>query len=92
MESDSKKTDERIDKLLQTINDSVGTQLHGMNTSISKMKEEDDDRYKQINEIIAIMEKNTSDIDEKCEDGNDEPKRAHDDQGSRQSCSNRIPQ
>ena len=31
------------------ISDSVGAQLHGMNSSIVKMKEEDD-RYKQINE------------------------------------------
>ena len=55
---DSKKTDEKMDNFLQIINDSVGTQFHGMNTTIAKMKEEDDDRYKQINERIAKMEQN----------------------------------
>ena len=75
----SKKTDEKLDKFLQTVNDSVGTQLHGMNTTIAKMKE-DDDRYKQINERIANVEKNISDTDEKCENRSDEPRRAHDDQ------------
>ena len=53
-----------MDKFLQTINDSVGTQLHVMNTTIAKMKEEDDDRYKQINERIANMEEKIFDIDE----------------------------
>ena len=80
MENYSKKTDEKMDTFLQTINDSVGSQLHGMNTTIAKMKEEDDDRYKQINERIANVEKKISDIDEKCENRNDEANRAHDDQ------------
>ena len=80
METYSKKADEKMDNFLQTINDSVGPQLHGMNTTIAKMKEEDDDRYKQINERIANMEKKISDIDEKCEIRNDEPNRTHDDQ------------
>ena len=31
------KTDEKMDKLLQTMNDSVGSQLHGMNRTIAKM-------------------------------------------------------
>ena len=31
-----KKTDEKIDKFLKTITDSVGTQLHGMNSTIVK--------------------------------------------------------
>ena len=44
-------------KVLQTITESVGTQLPGMNTTISKMKEEGEDRYIQISEIIANMEK-----------------------------------
>ena len=51
-----------------------------MNTTIVKMKEEGGDRYKQINESIANMEKKISDIDEKCENRNDEPNRFHDDQ------------
>ena len=44
------------------------------------MKEEGDDRYKQINERIANMEKKNSDIDEKCENRNDEPTRSREDQ------------
>ena len=67
MENYSKKTDEKMDIFLQTIKDSVGTQLHGMNSTIAKMKEEDDDRYKQINERIMNMERKILDIDEKCE-------------------------
>ena len=43
-----------------------------MNTTIVKMKEEGDDRYKQINERMANMKKKISDIDEKCENRNDE--------------------
>ena len=46
-----------MDKFLQTISDSVGSQLQGMNTTIAKMKEEGGDRYKQINDRIANMEK-----------------------------------
>ena len=80
MESYSKKTDEKIDQFLQTTSDSVGSQFQGMNTSIGKMKEEGDDRYKQINERIANMEEQISDIDEKCENRNDELTRSHDDQ------------
>ena len=67
MENHSKKTDEKMDTFLQTKNDSVGSQFHGMNTTIAKMKEEGDDRYKQINERIANMEKKIFVIDEKSE-------------------------
>ena len=52
-----------------------------MNTTIAKMKE-DDDRYNQINERIANMKKNIFDVDEKCENRSDEPKRAHEDHHS----------
>ena len=45
-----------MDKFLQ-ITSSVGTQLQGMNSSIVKMKEEEDDRYKQFNERIMNIEK-----------------------------------
>ena len=65
-----------MNKFLQTITDSVGTQHHGMNPTIAKMKEEDD-RYKQISAIIMNMEKKILDIDEKCENNrSDEPKGA----------------
>ena len=79
MEIYSRKNDEKLDKFLQTITDSVGTQLHGMNSTIVKMKEEDD-RYKQISERIMNMEKKILDIDEKHENRSDEPGRAHGDQ------------
>ena len=58
MESYSRKTDEKMEKFLQQISDSVGAQLHGMNSAIVKMKEEEeDDRYKQINERFTNIEK-----------------------------------
>ena len=41
------ETDEKMDTFLQTINDSVGTQLHGMNTTIAKMKEDDDRKNRE---------------------------------------------
>ena len=50
MENHSKNTDENMETVLQTIKDTVGSQLHGMNSTIAKMEEEDDDRHKQINE------------------------------------------
>ena len=75
----SKKTDEKMDTFLQTITDSVGTQLHGMNSTIAKMKEEDG-RYKQIIEKIMNMQKKIPGIDEKCENRSDEPRGAHGDQ------------
>ena len=59
------ETDEKMEKCLQKIGDTVGSKLQGMNTTIVKMKEEGDDRYKQISERIANMEKRISDIDEK---------------------------
>ena len=76
----SEKAGGRVDKFLQTVNDSVGSQLNGINTTISKMKEECDDRYKQIHARIENMEKKISDTVEKCENRNDEPNRAQDDQ------------
>ena len=80
MKTYSKKAGGRVDKFLQTVNDSVGSQLNGINTTISKMKEECDDRYKQIHARIANMEMKISDTAEKCENRNDEPNRAQDDQ------------
>ena len=66
----SRKTDEKMDKFLQTITDSIGSQLQGVNSTIVKMKEEEDDRYKQISERIMNMKTNL-DIDEKCENRSD---------------------
>ena len=62
-----------MEKFLQKITDSVGTQLHGMNSTIVKMKEEDD-RYKQISERITNIEKKILDMDEKYENKNEEPR------------------
>ena len=45
-----------MEKFLQKISDSVGAQLHGMNSAIVKIKEEEDDRYKQINERFTDIE------------------------------------
>ena len=68
-----------MDTFLQKITDSVGTQLQGMSSTIVKMKEEEDDRYKQISERIMNM-KRILDIDEKYENRSDEPRGAQGDQ------------
>ena len=44
-----KKVDEMLEKFLQ-VTSTVGSQIQGMNSSIVKLKEEGDDRYKQFNE------------------------------------------
>ena len=73
------KTDEKMEKFLQKITDSVGTQLQGMNSTIVKMKEEDD-RYKQFNERITNMERKILDMDGKYENRSDDPRGPHGDQ------------
>ena len=79
MESYSRKIDEKMETFLQKNTDSVGTQLHGMNSTSVKTKEEDD-RYKQISERITNGAKKILDIDEKYENRSDEPRGAHGDQ------------
>ena len=74
MENYSKKTYEKMDTFLRTITDTVGTQLHGMNSTIVKMKEEEDDRYRQLNERIKKEEKKILDMDE---NRNEEPRGTH---------------
>ena len=49
----------------QKITDSVGTQLQGMNSTIVKMKEEEDDRCGRFSGRIMNMEKKIIDMDEK---------------------------
>ena len=44
-----------VEKFLQ-ITSTVGILIHGMNSSIVKMKEQGDDRYKQFNERITNIE------------------------------------
>ena len=56
MESFSRKADDMMEKFLQ-VTSAVGNQIQGMNSSIVKMKQEGDDRYKQFNERITNMEK-----------------------------------
>ena len=73
MESYPKKTYEKMEKFLQQISDTVGTKLHGMKSTIVKMKEEEDDRYRQINERITNMEKKILNMDEKYDNRNEEP-------------------
>ena len=80
MESYSKRTDEQMDKILQSITNSVGTQFREMNSTSEKMKEEGDDTYKQIDERIADMEKKFSMIDETSEIKADGPSKVHEDQ------------
>ena len=63
MGSYSKRTDEKMDKFLQSITNFVGLQIQGMNSTIEKMKEEGDDRYNRIDERIANMEKKFSTIE-----------------------------
>ena len=71
-----RKTDEKMDTFLRTITGTVGTQLRGMNSTIVKMKEEDD-RYRQINERITNIEKKILDMDEQYENRNEEPRGTH---------------
>ena len=52
-----------MEKFPQQISDSVGAQLHGMNSAIVKMKEAEDDRYKYINKRFTDIEKKILDID-----------------------------
>ena len=61
MENFSRKADEMMEKFLQ-ITSSVGNQIQGMNSSIVKMKEEGDDRYKQFNERITNIERKILDM------------------------------
>ena len=66
MERYSRKTDEKMDKFIQKISDSVGAQLHGMDSAIVKKKEEEyDDRYEEINVRFTDIEKKILDIDKK---------------------------
>ena len=80
LESYSKRTDEKMDSFPQTITNSVGTQLGGVNSTMEKMKEEGEERYKQINERIANMEKKFSMIDEANEIKADDSSKVHEDQ------------
>ena len=48
-----------------------------MNSTIAKVKEEEDDRYRQINERITKKEKKILDMDDKNENRNEEPRGTH---------------
>ena len=58
------------------LSDTVGAQLHGMNSAIVKMKEEEDDRYTQINGRLTDTEKKILDMERKYESKSDESKGA----------------
>ena len=66
MENFSRKADDMMEKFLQ-VTSTVGNQIQGMNSSIVKMKEEGDDRYKQFTERITNTERKILDMDEKYE-------------------------
>ena len=68
-----------METFLQKITDSVGTQLQGKNSTIVKMKKEDD-RYKQFSERITNVEREVLDMGEKYENRSDEPRGGHVDQ------------
>ena len=80
LESYSKRTDEKMYNFIPTISNLVGTQLRGMNSTIEKMKEEGEERYKQVNEIIVKMEKKLSMKDEANEIKADDSSKVHEDQ------------
>ena len=70
MDDFSRKGDEMLEKFMQ-VTSTVGSQIQGMNSSIvkmqemyEKMKEEGDDRYKQLNERITNIERKILVMDE----------------------------
>ena len=63
MENFSRKADDMMEKFLQ-VTSTVGNQIQGMNSSIVKMKEEGDDRYKQFNARITNIERKILGMDE----------------------------
>ena len=65
-----------MEKFLQQLSDTVGAHFHGMNSAIVKMKEEEDDRHKQINERFTDFEKKILDIDKIYESKSEECKGA----------------
>ena len=94
IESCSKKTEERMndfsrktDDLLERfmlITNTVGTQIHGMNSSIvklqetnEKMKEEGENKFNQIDERFMDMEKKILDMDKKYEYRSEDNKQEH---------------
>ena len=76
MENFSRKADDMLEKFLQ-VTSTVGNQIQGMKSSIVKMKEEGDDRYKQYNERITNIERKILDMDEKYENRSEVIKREH---------------
>ena len=75
MDDFSWKADEMMEKYLQ-IKSTVGNQMQGMNSSIVKMKEEDD-RYKQFNAKITNMERQILDMAENYEYRSEDNKKEH---------------
>ena len=84
-----KKAEDMMNKFLQ-ITSSVGTQIQGMNSSIVKMKEEGDDRYKQFNERITNIEKILDMMKKRISKWRNQRRTCRSE--SRHSSDNRIPQ
>ena len=56
MENHSKNTDEKMDTILQTLNDSVGTQLHGM------LNVQNKEHFVMLDELQEVGENRTKGI------------------------------
>ena len=65
-----------MEKFLQ-ITSTDGNQIQGMNSSIVKMKEEGDDRYKRFNQIITNTERKILDMDVNYQNRSGDNKQEH---------------
>ena len=79
----SRKADDLLERFM-LITNTVGTQIHGMNSSIvklqetnEKMKEEGENKFNQIDERFMDMEKKILDMDKKYEHRSEDNKQEH---------------
>ena len=79
----SRKADDLLERFMMITN-TVGNQIHGMNSSIvklqetnEKMKEEGENKFKQIDERFMDMEKKILDMDKKYENRSEDNKQEH---------------
>ena len=80
MSNFSSKADDLLEKFMKITN-TVGNQIHGMNSSIAKlqetnkkMKEDGENKFNKINERFMDMEKKILDLDKKYENRSEENK------------------
>ena len=78
-----RKADDLLERFM-LITNTVGNQIHGMNSSIvklqetnEKMKEEGEDKFNQIDERFMDMEKKILDTDKKYENRSEDNKQEH---------------